>query len=77
MTEINAAAGLKQLCAGLPVDPLPPARPRDKTLPHAPVRVPQLNTREQKVHASSRLLVATAVAKKSAFKPRQDYCLYV
>ncbi|KAG2471466.1 HUTU hydratase, partial [Polypterus senegalus] len=40
---------LKELCAGLPVNPLPPNRGRDSRVPHAPVRTPNLNPQEQKV----------------------------
>lgn len=40
---------LTEVCAGLPLDPLPPPRPRDPTLAHAPVRVPQLSSEEKKV----------------------------
>ena len=42
-------ATLTELCAGLPLDPLPPLRPRDASLPHAPVRTPQLTGDENKV----------------------------
>ena len=42
-------ATLTELCAGLPLDPLPPLRPRDASLPHAPVRTPQLTGDEKKV----------------------------
>jgi len=37
------------LCAGLPVNPLPPPRRRDETIAHAPVRVAALNAQQQKV----------------------------
>ena len=43
-------ATLTELCAGLPLDPLPPLRPRDASLPHAPVRTPQLSGDEKKVN---------------------------
>ena len=42
-------ATLTELCAGLPLDPLPPLRPRDASLSHAPVRTPQLSGDEKKV----------------------------
>jgi len=46
--ELRAA--LRQLCAGLPVNPLPPWRPRDDTIPHAPPRrVASLTVQHQKV----------------------------
>ncbi|CAH1783441.1 unnamed protein product [Owenia fusiformis] len=39
---------LKELCAGLPLDPLPNPRPRDEDVPHAPVRTPNLTPQEQR-----------------------------
>jgi len=46
--ELRAA--LRQLCVGLPVNPLPPRRPRDDTIPHAPPRrVASLTVQHQKV----------------------------
>ncbi|KAK2188345.1 hypothetical protein NP493_135g03047 [Ridgeia piscesae] len=40
-------SSLKELCSGLPVDPLPEARPRDKSVPHAPARTPNLTPDEE------------------------------
>jgi hypothetical protein len=40
---------LDELCSDLPVDPLPPARKRNPSVPHAPVRNHRLNSTEQKV----------------------------
>ncbi len=42
-------SSLKELCSGLPVDPLPPRRPRDESVPHAPVRTPNLSDDERRV----------------------------
>lgn len=42
-------ATLVEVCRGLPLDPLPPFRPRDPTLSHAPVRTPLLSQDEKKV----------------------------
>jgi urocanate hydratase len=43
------AAVLEVLCSGLRLDPLPPPRKRDETLPHAPIRNHSLTVREQRV----------------------------
>ena len=40
---------LERLCAGLPVNPLPPPRHRDETLPHAPTRPTTLDHQQRKV----------------------------
>jgi len=45
--DVEEALG--RLCAGLPVNPLPPPRRRDETIAHAPVRVVALNAQQQKV----------------------------
>lgn len=42
-------ATLLELCAGIPLDPLPAPRPRDPSVPHAPVRVPKLTPEEKKL----------------------------
>ncbi|XP_038069650.1 urocanate hydratase-like [Patiria miniata] len=42
-------ASLKEICDGLPLDPLPPARPRDSNIAHAPVRVPNLTPEEERL----------------------------
>ncbi|XP_048462618.1 urocanate hydratase [Rhincodon typus] len=39
---------LVELCSGLPLKPLPPKRGRDTSLPHAPVRTPNLTTNDEK-----------------------------
>lgn len=41
-------SSLKEVCNGIP-DPLPPPRQRDETLPHAPVRTPDITPAEQRV----------------------------
>lgn len=46
-------ATLTELCGGLPLDPLPPLRPRDPSIPHAPTRTPNLSTDEKKVSINS------------------------
>jgi len=48
-TDDDVKAALRRLCAGLPVNPLPPPRRRDQTMPHAPARVPALDAHQQKV----------------------------
>ena len=40
---------LKELCSGLPIDPLPPPQERDSSVPHAPVRKTNLTFEEEKV----------------------------
>ncbi|KAL8621361.1 Urocanate hydratase [Nucella lapillus] len=40
-------SSLKEVCGGLPLDPLPPPRPRDDDVPHAPLRTPDLTPEEQ------------------------------
>lgn len=42
-------ASLKDLCCSLPVDPLPPPRERDNSVPHAPVRTVNLTADERRV----------------------------
>jgi urocanate hydratase len=41
-------SSLKEICNGIP-DPLPQRRQRDETVPHAPVRTPELLPAEQRV----------------------------
>uniref|UniRef100_A0AAY5KJA4 urocanate hydratase n=1 Tax=Esox lucius TaxID=8010 RepID=A0AAY5KJA4_ESOLU len=40
---------LKDLCSGLPLDPMPPNRGRDPSMPHAPVRTPILTPEEERL----------------------------
>ncbi|XP_008408095.1 urocanate hydratase [Poecilia reticulata] len=40
---------LKDLCSGLPLDPLPPNRGRDPNVPHALVRTPNLTAEEERL----------------------------
>ncbi|RMX52942.1 hypothetical protein pdam_00010933 [Pocillopora damicornis] len=40
---------LKDLCCSLPVDPLPPPRERDNSVPHAPVRTVNLTADERRL----------------------------
>ena len=43
-------ASLKDICSGLPLDPLPfKQEQRDTSVPHAPVRTPSLSPCEEKV----------------------------
>ncbi|XP_030632912.1 urocanate hydratase [Chanos chanos] len=42
-------SNLKELCGGLPLDPLPPNRGRDPSVPHAPVRTPGLRPEEERL----------------------------
>ncbi|XP_029638947.1 urocanate hydratase-like [Octopus sinensis] len=43
------ATTLKEICGGLPQDLLPENRPRDLSVPHAPVRTPKLSNEEKKL----------------------------
>lgn len=45
-------ATLKELCGGLPLNPLPPNCGRDPSMPHAPVRTPNLTAVEERVSYS-------------------------
>ena len=47
--QLNGMSSLKGICEGLPVDPLPRPRGRDESVPHAPVRTPDLSQEEQRV----------------------------
>ena len=42
-------ASLKEICSGLPVDPLPSPRDRDHSVSHAPVRTVNLSLDERRV----------------------------
>ncbi|KAK6473833.1 urocanate hydratase [Huso huso] len=42
-------SSLKEVCGGLPLNPLPPNQGRSNRVPHAPVRVPNLTPQEEKL----------------------------
>ena len=42
-------SSLKEVCSGLPLDPLPANRGRDPSVPHAPLRTPNLTAEEERV----------------------------
>ncbi|KAL2091216.1 hypothetical protein ACEWY4_013479 [Coilia grayii] len=42
-------SNLKEICSGLPLDPLPPNRGRDPSVPHAPVRTPNLSPEQERL----------------------------
>ncbi|XP_077054436.1 urocanate hydratase [Siphateles boraxobius] len=42
-------SSLKEICAGLPLNPIPPNRGRDPNVPHAPVRTPNLTPAEERL----------------------------
>ncbi|XP_053377371.1 urocanate hydratase-like isoform X3 [Mercenaria mercenaria] len=42
-------SSLKDICEGVPVDPLPEPKNRDESVPHAPVRTPDLTREEQRL----------------------------
>ena len=45
----DISSSLRELCAGIPLDPMPPLLPRDPRVPRAPVRTPKLNPKEKQV----------------------------
>ncbi|XP_057702389.1 urocanate hydratase isoform X2 [Corythoichthys intestinalis] len=47
--KLNRMANLKEICSGLPLDPLPPNRGRDPNVPHAPIRTPNLTVQEERL----------------------------
>ncbi|KAK3101952.1 hypothetical protein FSP39_007584 [Pinctada imbricata] len=42
-------SSLKEIFEGLPINPLPPRRPRDENVPHAPTRTPELSPSEERL----------------------------
>ncbi|KAL0978342.1 hypothetical protein UPYG_G00169290 [Umbra pygmaea] len=42
-------SNLKDLCSGLPLNPLPPNQGRDPDVPHAPIRTPNLTREEERL----------------------------
>jgi len=57
----DSMSNLKELCSGLPLDPLPPNRGRDPNVPHAPIRTPNLTAEEERV---SKYIKNTVVLKR-------------
>lgn len=53
--SLRVMASLEELCAGLPLNPLPCARPRDPNVPHAPTRACGLNRDEKRVSGEQQL----------------------
>lgn len=47
--DVDRMSSLKDVCSGLPLDPLPPNQGRDPSVPHAPVRAPNLTAEEERV----------------------------
>lgn len=45
----NRMSDLKEICSGLPLDPLPSNPGRDPGVPHAPIRTPNLTAQEERV----------------------------
>uniref|UniRef100_A0A673LG96 Urocanate hydratase n=1 Tax=Sinocyclocheilus rhinocerous TaxID=307959 RepID=A0A673LG96_9TELE len=46
---VDLMSSLKEICAGLPLDPLPPNRGRDPSIPHALVRTPNFTPAEERL----------------------------
>lgn len=55
---LNGMSSLKDICSGLPLNPLPPNRGRDPNLPHAPMRTPNLTAEEERVSKHTKKLYA-------------------
>jgi hypothetical protein len=64
-------ATLSEICSGLPVDRLPPAKQRDESVPHAPVRVHNLNQSEQKVSTHHVVLSSKLICGENSRKHRE------
>uniref|UniRef100_H3BZ80 Urocanate hydratase n=1 Tax=Tetraodon nigroviridis TaxID=99883 RepID=H3BZ80_TETNG len=47
--DVDRMSSLKDVCSGLPLDPLPPNQGRDPSVPHAPVRAPNLTAEEERL----------------------------
>lgn len=71
-TTLYRMSSLKDICSGLPLDPLPPNRGRDPNVPHAPIRTPNLTAEEERVswHAV-RLHAFSCVLKRHAQTVKQ------
>uniref|UniRef100_A0AAQ5ZL85 urocanate hydratase n=1 Tax=Amphiprion ocellaris TaxID=80972 RepID=A0AAQ5ZL85_AMPOC len=48
-TFLSRMSDLKEICSGLPLNPLPANRGRDPNVPHAPVRTPNLTAEEERL----------------------------
>uniref|UniRef100_A0A8C7FFK5 Urocanate hydratase n=1 Tax=Oncorhynchus kisutch TaxID=8019 RepID=A0A8C7FFK5_ONCKI len=46
---VDRMSNLKELCSGLPLDPMPSNRGRDPSVPHAPARTPNLTPEEERL----------------------------
>lgn len=71
-------SSLKDVCSGLLLDPLPPNRGRDPSVPHAPVRAPNLTAEEERVREHSyRLLCKTHFWDVATWKWSNDYFILI
>lgn len=71
-TTLYRMSSLKDICSGLPLDPLPPNRGRDPNVPHAPIRTPNLTAEEERVSWHTvRLHVFSCVLKGHAQTVKQ------
>lgn len=56
MTDMTSVLS-QCLTRGIPIDPMPEMPPKSRDVPHAPIRVPNLN--EQVCYCSQRIFVET------------------
>lgn len=79
--KLNRMSSLKEVCRGLPLDPLPPNRGRDPNVPHAPTRSPNLTAEEERVskHTNSVLLIVSIafITEQCSFNEITFYDTYV
>ncbi|XP_066285375.1 urocanate hydratase-like [Branchiostoma lanceolatum] len=47
--NFSTMSSLKDVCSGLPLDPLPAQRDHDDSVPHAPIRTPHLTPEEERL----------------------------
>ena len=70
-------SSLKEVCEGLPLNPLPPRRPRDKNVAHAPVRTPSLTREEVRVGVILYFIIYSIYHSISTFDLVMFLCLKV
>jgi urocanate hydratase len=46
---------IRELCNGLPLDPIPESKPRDESIAHAPVRIANLRAEERRLAVKNAL----------------------
>ncbi|RLV99473.1 hypothetical protein DV515_00009757 [Chloebia gouldiae] len=72
-----AMTSLKEICRGLPLNPLPENKGRRKGIPHAPVRTPNLTAQEKKLALRNALrYFPPEIQKKLALEFAEELRLY-